>query len=329
MSDPEALLVLPRLRVQNANALSSPHTWGFPAMSAFTGLMHRLERELASEDCYVLFDGVGVICHAHQPQASRDGGTQKLHLTRNPLTKDGDTAALIEEGRTHLEITLVFHVRPPQDLPDGFHDMQSVARRAADLTTSARVAGGTVIPNDRRPAHRTTPTWLELADDPDSRAAQLKTCFRQLLPGFALVSRDDLLHDHHTERQAIDPQTDLIDSWLDLVGLNMEPEPDNDDPDGKVAWRRRGPAGWIVPIPVGYGALTATAEGGEVPGARDASTPVRFVESLFSVGEWKSPHHLTDIRQLVWYVANDTATGCYRLRNDYAQHHPALNASTA
>jgi len=31
------LLVLPRLRIQNANAISSPMTWGFPAMSAFIG----------------------------------------------------------------------------------------------------------------------------------------------------------------------------------------------------------------------------------------------------------------------------------------------------
>ena len=42
----KALLVLPRLRIQNANAISSPRTWGFPASSAFTGLMTALERRL-------------------------------------------------------------------------------------------------------------------------------------------------------------------------------------------------------------------------------------------------------------------------------------------
>ena len=35
----KAVLVLPRIRVQNANAISSPLTWGFPAVSAFTGLI--------------------------------------------------------------------------------------------------------------------------------------------------------------------------------------------------------------------------------------------------------------------------------------------------
>ena len=38
----EAVLLLPRLRVQNANAISSPLTWGFPPPSAFTGFAHAL-----------------------------------------------------------------------------------------------------------------------------------------------------------------------------------------------------------------------------------------------------------------------------------------------
>ena len=44
---PQAILVLPRLRVQNANAISSPLTHGFPSITAFTGLMWALERKLS------------------------------------------------------------------------------------------------------------------------------------------------------------------------------------------------------------------------------------------------------------------------------------------
>jgi CRISPR-associated protein Csy2 len=40
------LLILPRLRVQNANAISAPMTWGFPSMTAFLGLMWALERAM-------------------------------------------------------------------------------------------------------------------------------------------------------------------------------------------------------------------------------------------------------------------------------------------
>ncbi|MDP0953515.1 type I-F CRISPR-associated protein Csy2, partial [Klebsiella pneumoniae] len=45
MSEPDTLLVLPRLRIQNANAISGVFTWGFPAMTAFVGMMHALERK--------------------------------------------------------------------------------------------------------------------------------------------------------------------------------------------------------------------------------------------------------------------------------------------
>lgn len=56
MSNVNNLLVLPRLRVQNANAISSPMTWGFPAMSAFVGMMHALERKLAAAEINVSLD---------------------------------------------------------------------------------------------------------------------------------------------------------------------------------------------------------------------------------------------------------------------------------
>ncbi len=47
LPDNDGLLILPRLRIQNANAMSSPFTHGFPAITAFIGLMWALERKLA------------------------------------------------------------------------------------------------------------------------------------------------------------------------------------------------------------------------------------------------------------------------------------------
>jgi len=39
MTQPQAILVLPHLRIQNANAIATPLTHGFPSITAFTGLM--------------------------------------------------------------------------------------------------------------------------------------------------------------------------------------------------------------------------------------------------------------------------------------------------
>ena len=63
----DALLVLPRIRVQNANASSSPMTWGFPAITAFVGFMVALERRLGA-DAGIRFQGVGVSATVLSPR---------------------------------------------------------------------------------------------------------------------------------------------------------------------------------------------------------------------------------------------------------------------
>ena len=62
------LMVLPHLRVQNANAVSSPLTHGFPSMTAFLGLMWALERRCRAAGLDLAFRAVGVVCHDHQEQ---------------------------------------------------------------------------------------------------------------------------------------------------------------------------------------------------------------------------------------------------------------------
>lgn len=324
MSDsPEHLLVLPRLYVQNANAISSPMTWGFPAMSAFVGLMHTIERRLADQEIELFFDGVGVICHRHEPQVTFEGFVRAFHLTRNPVDKDGGTAAIVEEGRTHLEITLVFAVRG--DACGGAESERThIAARVADLVMSLRVAGGTVHPSN--PRHRSGfpgPALISLAESSEDRFEQFKQLRRRWLPGFALVSRDDLLHARWGEIRKQKPDASLLDAWLDLSRLNMEchaaeAEPNNVESPNRAVWEARRPPGWIVPIPVGYGALGPLYEPGGVAAARDMTTPFRFVESLYSIGQWVSPHRLNRPSELLWRVDNRLEEGRYRLCNDYS-----------
>ena len=93
----EAVLVLPRLRVQNANAISSPMTWGFPSITAFIGLMYALARRLQPARG-LEFRGVGVICHDYEAQVTEGGYTRAFRQMRNPVSKDGSTAGIVEEG---------------------------------------------------------------------------------------------------------------------------------------------------------------------------------------------------------------------------------------
>lgn len=321
MSDTEALLVLPHLRVQNANAVSGPHTWGFPSMTAFVGLMHALERKLAEREIDLQLDGVGVVCHHYETQASRAGFANTFHLTRNPVNHKGETAAIVEEGRIHLDISLVFDAGG-----DACHgsdeDRANLLETINDLVGGMRIAGGSVIPASMDQPRKHPTRLVTLSDDPDEEYQQVRKLTRQLLPGFTLVLRNDLLHSHWENLRQSTPETTLLDAWLDLSRLNMhairqETTDANGNPIEEVEWQVRRPPGWIVPIPIGYGALTETFEPGMITNARDTQTPFRFVESLFSIGEWISPHRLKALNDFLWYPESDVQSGLYYLHNEY------------
>ena len=313
----KALLVLPRLRVQNANAISSPMTWGFPAITAFTGLMTALERRLKG-DAGMSFYGVGVICHSFEPQVTRGGYTRSFHLTRNPVQQDGGTAGIVEEGRVHLDITLVFDVELDASLL-GEAERARLAASINDLVAGMRVAGGSL----RRPPR---PQLVLMSGDGEERAQQFRRLSRRWLPGFALVSRDDLLQTRLLELQAIQPGTTQLDAWLDVSRLNHRAvrQQTVDDTTGesveKIEWVTDARPGWTVPIPVGFASLSPLHAPGDVAGARDPGVPFRFVESVYSIGQWISPHRLSDIDDLLWRPFYDADTGVYRCINGF---HPS------
>lgn len=318
----KALLVLPRLRIQNANAISSPMTWGFPAITAFTGLMTALERRLGPE-AGLAFYGVGVICHSFEPQVTRGGYTRSFHLTRNPVLQDGSTAAIVEEGRVHLDITLVFDVELALS-QSGEAERAQLTTRIGELVAGMRVAGGSVMPalpgTFRRPPR---PQLVLLSDSEDERLKQLRRLSRRWLPGFALVSRDDLLQARLLELQATQPGATLLDAWLDLSRLNhraarhQTPDEKTGEPFETIEWAADTHPGWTVPIPVGFAPLTALHPPGTVARARDARVPFQFVEGVYSIGQWISPHRLSDVDQLIWRPSHDPATGLYRCINAF------------
>lgn len=328
----QAILVLPHLRIQNANAIGSPLTHGFPSITAFTGLMWALERKLAQAGVPLRLHGVGVVCHQHQEQVTQ-GYVRSFNLTRNPVDKDGSTAAIVEEGRMHLQITLVLSVSEKRSpgtsaaLVQGNEaQLKDWAAKAGDILAGMRVAGGSVLPTRRVPGQRMRPWMAIVPEDPVAAAKAFQRWRRQWLPGFALVGRDELLAQRLQHLRSTQPDATLLDAWLHAARFNAQALPLEDGsfpPDGKVAWgdplRPKGRSGWIVPIPVGYAALEQAAHlAGQVRNARDASVLLRFVESVYSLGEWISPHRLRSLPELLWHAETDEAQGLYRCRNGYA-----------
>jgi CRISPR-associated protein Csy2 len=325
----KGLLVLPHLRVQNANAISSQMTHGFPSITAFIGLMWALERKLTSAGVSLRFLKVGVICHQHQEQVN-DGYVKTFRLTRNPVDKSGGTAAIVEEGRTHLDLTLVFLVQqkagiedePPILVQGNDKALADLAAKAFQILAAMRIAGGSVLPSRPAPGRFTHPWLAVLPDDATERDKNFRAWRRQWLPGYALVGRDDLVPARLEAMRMERPEATALDAWLDLSRFNYRAEKKEDEsaPNHRVRWRdpNRGKgSGWIVPIPVGYARLSDLHDPDQVKNARDADTPLRFVESVYSMGEWISPHRLDSIDALLWHAETDPERALYRCRNTY------------
>lgn len=307
------ILVVPRLRVQNANAISSSLTHGFPAISAFTGLMWALERKTHATGIDLMFNAVGVVAHDFEEQVTDDYYAKAFRLTRNPVGKDGLTSAIVEEGRMHMTISLVFALQ--SQYVNDHEQAQSVAVQIKHIIEEMRIAGGTVLPQPG-PQKRFTPYILPISSEGETRLEQFEKLKRSLLPGFTLVERHDLLNERFDQMHNENPDCTRLDAWLSISRFNWQWQSEVDNPErGKWQHDRQG---WIVPIPLGYGALTDLQEKGTIANARDMNTEFRFVESLYGIGQWISPHRLQEVQQLLWYAEYQSETGVYRCSNDYA-----------
>jgi len=312
MSNAAALLVISHLRVENANAVSGPLTWGFPPPTAFTGFARALQRRLDG----VELGGVGIVCHHFGPQVYRPPGAfaQVFRLMRHPYNAGwksfkNEAAALIEEGRAHLDITLLIEIRT-EHTEDA---RNTLADRIQTIIPTLRLAGGSI----RAWRRIRVDSWPEWKED---QLKDFKKLRYQLLPGFALVQRDDLLTAHLATLRQERPEASPLEAFLDLLALHVEPEPGESDA-AICKWHyQRRKAGWLVPLSTGFAALSPLHEAGTVPGARDAVTPFRFVEGLTTIGQWLSPHRLHDLDQMLWHPETDEEKGLYLCHNAFPQY---------
>jgi CRISPR-associated protein Csy2 len=310
---PDGFILLPHLRVQNANAISGPLSWGFPPPSAFTGFVHALHRRFGSSA--VRLDGVGIVCHQFRPQVYRPGGNRykpyRFCLARHPVGKGGQTPSITEEGRAHLDVSLLIGVYGYQEEADG----KALAELLYEAALGMRLAGGSVLPANRA----ASPQYVELSGVDEDDSVAFRRQRRRLLPGFALISRHDLLLEHYALLKQDRPDVDLIETLLDVIRLNIEPASTAASENEKVEWsvKRRYP-GWLVPLPIGYGSISPLYQPGKVANTRDIETPFRFVESLYSLGEWKGPHRIDSLIDMLWHHRAVPDDGLYLTEQEHA-----------
>lgn len=140
-------LLLRQVKIHNANAFSSPLTIGFPAMTAWMGAMHALERKLRQHEALsaIRLTKLAVSCHDFNLQTYKGPGdyVNSVIITANPLRKKGasfERPPFIEEARVHLTISLLIEIDGL--LPDSF---SIFIEKTTEALMGMKIAGGDIL----------------------------------------------------------------------------------------------------------------------------------------------------------------------------------------
>jgi|GEM_PF-6829741 len=128
-------------------------------------------------------------------------------------------ASIVEGGRIHLDLSLIFGVTSqPWDKDPA--TCKAYVNRLAELLPSMRIAGGTILHHAQagHPCYR--PSIFDLTGNEADRNDVFRKGRKCLLPGFALVSRPDLIGVRLIELKKINPQATRLDAWLSLCRVN-------------------------------------------------------------------------------------------------------------
>ncbi|TWU62086.1 CRISPR-associated protein Csy2 [Crateriforma conspicua] len=288
------LILIERLEVQNANAISSPLTIGVPSITAFMGFAHQLQRLVHQADpaSDLKVHRVGVIVHDIDLQVRHFPRSRSLlKLTANTRggrneSKKSERASFIEEGRCHLTVSLLL------DCETEFQGgaTETLDRMQQLIMGRMRLAGGSII--------NTTPPNVQMVSN-DRRT------LTKLIPGWVLMERRDLMIDAMTEG------LDAIDALHRALAIHhqrhlqfdSETESETSSSPPTVSWTSgRYQPGYIVPIATGYQALTPFIPSNN---ARDRDTPHRLAESALTLGEFVLPLRLNSPSEMLWQYHHD------------------------
>jgi CRISPR-associated protein Csy2 len=283
------ILLLPHIEVHNANALSSPFTIGFPAMTAWLGAVHALQRKVNAGGLRdVVFDNVGVVSHHVDLHTHKGVGDYVYSIigTGNPLDKNGERPPFIEEARCHLDVSLLVEYSGIDK------DDEEVMKELIvyHLNASMKIAGGDILSFQQPEFYK-----VEEGNDID-----LRKLTRKVMPGYAIIERRELMID------AMKDGLDALDALLDYLEIHHSCEQDDA---GNVTWTsHRRTSGWIVPIATGFHGIT---EPGPAKNQRDPDVPHRFAESVVTLGEFRMPHRINSLDEILWGYHTDLKNNLY------------------
>lgn len=275
-------LFVQHLNVINANAASTPYIIGFPAMTAWLGLVHVLEQRLHPDERFgeFRFPSVAVCCHTCDLQVFRDKKNFYATVigTRNPLRKKGKDfvpAPFIESPRCHLDVSLLIEI-------DGFDEIcdKEFENAVRLVLPCLKAAGGDIISFKN----------IRVCSIEENDGVSVQKLKNRLMPGHVLVERSDLME------AGQENDSDAMERMLDVLQGVLPSD------------------GWIVPIAVGFQDLSGKLE---VRNQRDYDHEHHFVEPLVTLGEFTIPYRVP-LERMLWSYSYDEAERMYLCRNEKA-----------
>lgn len=287
-------LLIPHLKIHNANAMSSPYTIGFPAITAWLGAVHALQRKLDENGfAEVKLLGTAISCHDLNLQTYKGRGdyVSSIIATANPLNKDGSRPAFIEEARCHLEVSLLVEYQGLD--ADNWDKFQNFINQQLQ---KMKFAGGDVL--------SVKPVETKSVDEDDD--SSVREILRKLMLGFVITERRDLI------KKSMETEgKDALESLLDHLKIMHRSTKNDED---EVSWNSsKKEAGWLVPIAVGFQAIS---EIGFAKNQRDSKTPHRFAESVVTLGEFVMAYRIKKLDDILWqYNVDQDLYLCQTLTN--------------
>jgi CRISPR-associated protein Csy2 len=271
-----------KVKIENANAISSPMTYGMPSITGFLGAFHALSRKVSSDENLqdLSLGGVLIACHDCTPKVYRPNpySNYTFNQTRNPIKKDGSTASIIEEGKCNLTMSFVVEILAENATDDTTNDY--LAKKCEQWIQQQRIAGGSVMGLARFDAV----SFIEYS--------KIEEIIPRLMPAFVLMDASDNFSELINIAKDKNPDSTPLDVLLDVATLHHVPEL---QPNGSIKWLTQSVKtgyGWLVPMPIGYQGISEPFDVGVMQEVRNPEYPSQYVECVYGLGRWLYPHHL-------------------------------------
>lgn len=306
----KSYLLIRHMKVHNANAMSSTLTIGVPAVTAWMGAVHALERKIRQQETWnhIRFPRAGISFHHCSLQVFKSSidSVYLIRGTANPSEPKNEGKAqnnkissdmrelkplsFIEEPRIHLDISLLLEVEGL----DGDND-EEFLDCVRQLLPSMKMAGGDILEIGK----------FRLCYADRDHPQEERKVLSALMPGFVLIERDDLI------RQMTESGADSLQALLDYLKITRTARKDeNGNIDGWDYFRKGN--GWLVPVSVGFKGIS---ELGNVKNQRDPSILHQFVENAVTLGEFRMPYRFDHVDDILWHYEYDSKNSLYLCSN--------------